>query len=39
MGSHAARMDGVAGMVEPGEDFVYEFDTLPFGCHLYHCHA
>jgi FtsP/CotA-like multicopper oxidase with cupredoxin domain len=40
-GIHAARMDGVpgAGMVEPGEDFVYEFDALPFGCHLYHCHA
>ena len=28
-----------AGMVQPGEDFTYEFDALPFGCHLYHCHA
>jgi len=40
-GIHSARMDGVpgAGMVNPGEDFVYEFDARPFGCHLYHCHA
>lgn len=40
-GIHSARMDGVpgAGLVEPGGEFVYEFDALPFGCHLYHCHA
>jgi FtsP/CotA-like multicopper oxidase with cupredoxin domain len=40
-GIHAARMDGVpgAGLVEPGGEFVYEFDARPFGCHLYHCHA
>jgi FtsP/CotA-like multicopper oxidase with cupredoxin domain len=40
-GIHSARMDGVpgAGVVEPGGEFVYEFDALPFGCHLYHCHA
>jgi FtsP/CotA-like multicopper oxidase with cupredoxin domain len=40
-GIHSARMDGVpgAGLVNPGEEFVYEFDALPFGCHLYHCHA
>jgi manganese oxidase len=40
-GIHAARMDGVpgAGMVEPGGEFIYEFDAKPFGCHLYHCHA
>ena len=25
--------------LEPGEEFVYEFDARPFGCHLYHCHA
>ena len=39
-GIHAARMDGVpgAGMVGPGEEFTYEFDAKPFGCHLYHCH-
>ena len=23
----------------PGEEFVYEFDAEPFGCHLYHCHT
>ncbi len=40
-GIHSARMDGIpgAGVVEPGGEFVYEFDALPFGCHLYHCHA
>jgi FtsP/CotA-like multicopper oxidase with cupredoxin domain len=40
-GIHAARMDGIpgAGLVDPGAEFVYEFDARPFGCHLYHCHA
>ena len=40
-GIHAARMDGVpgAGNVQPGGQFVYEFDAIPFGCHLYHCHS
>jgi len=40
-GIHSARMDGVpgAGLIEPGEEFVYDFDARPFGCHLYHCHA
>jgi FtsP/CotA-like multicopper oxidase with cupredoxin domain len=40
-GIHSARMDGVpgAGEVVPGGEFVYEFDALPFGCHLYHCHS
>ena len=42
-GIHSARMDGVpgvgAGMIQPGESTVYEFDALPFGSHLYHCHA
>lgn len=40
-GIHAARMDGVpgAGLIGPGEEFIYEFDARPFGCHLYHCHA
>ncbi|WP_149759297.1 multicopper oxidase domain-containing protein [Neomesorhizobium albiziae] len=40
-GIHAARMDGVpgAGLIDPGEEFVYEFEARPFGCHLYHCHA
>lgn len=42
-GIHNARMDGVpgvgAGIIEPGQSTVYEFDAFPFGCHLYHCHA
>ncbi len=40
-GIHSARMDGIpgAGVIAPGEEFVYEFDAKPFGCHLYHCHA
>jgi manganese oxidase len=40
-GIHSARMDGVpgAGLIAPGDEFVYEFDARPFGCHLYHCHA
>jgi FtsP/CotA-like multicopper oxidase with cupredoxin domain len=40
-GIHSARMDGIpgAGVIDPGEEFVYEFDAKPFGCHFYHCHA
>jgi manganese oxidase len=40
-GIHSARMDGIpgAGEVVPGEEFTYEFDASPFGCHLYHCHS
>ncbi|MCL4768227.1 MAG: multicopper oxidase domain-containing protein [Hyphomicrobiaceae bacterium] len=40
-GIHSARMDGVvgAGIILPGERFIYEFDAFPLGCHLYHCHA
>jgi FtsP/CotA-like multicopper oxidase with cupredoxin domain len=40
-GFHPAGMDGVPpeGLVEPGGEFVYEFDAGPFGLHLYHCHA
>jgi manganese oxidase len=40
-GIHAARMDGIpgAGFVQPGDSFTYEFEALPFGCHLYHCHS
>ena len=40
-GIHSWRMDGVpgAGLIGPGEEFAYEFDARPFGCHLYHCHA
>ena len=38
-GIHAADMDGVFEIIEPGRTFVYEFDAEPFGVHLYHCHA
>jgi len=42
-GIHSASMDGVpgvgAGVIEPGESTIYDFDAFPFGCHLYHCHA
>jgi FtsP/CotA-like multicopper oxidase with cupredoxin domain len=42
-GIHPAEMDGVpgigAGQVEPGGKTVYEFDALPAGLHLYHCHV
>jgi manganese oxidase len=42
-GFHTSEMDGVAGIgrgaINPGEQFTYEFDAEPFGCHLYHCHA
>jgi manganese oxidase len=41
-GIHPAEMDGVpgvgAGQIDPGESTVYEFDALPAGLHLYHCH-
>ncbi len=38
-GIHAADMDGVLEIVEPGESFIYEFDAEPAGLHLYHCHT
>jgi FtsP/CotA-like multicopper oxidase with cupredoxin domain len=38
-GFHAANMDGVFEIVEPGRSFVYDFDADPFGLHLYHCHT
>ncbi len=42
-GIHPAAMDGVpglgAGEIEPGGRTVYEFDALPAGLHLYHCHV
>jgi FtsP/CotA-like multicopper oxidase with cupredoxin domain len=42
-GFHTSDMDGIPhvgrGEILPGEDFTYEFDADPFGCHLYHCHA
>ena len=41
-GIHSIRMDGTSagnGLIDPGDEFVYEFGATPFGCHLYHCHA
>lgn len=42
-GIHPAAMDGVpgigAGVIEPGESTIYEFEAEPFGLHLYHCHV
>ncbi|MFQ5551655.1 MAG: multicopper oxidase domain-containing protein [Gemmatimonadales bacterium] len=38
-GIHPANMDGVFEVVNPGASFVYEFEALPFGLHLYHCHT
>jgi manganese oxidase len=42
-GLHPAAVDGVhglgAGTVAPGGSAVYEFDAVPFGLHLYHCHV
>ncbi len=46
-GIHRDFMDGMpgvgegrgGGLIETGEQFVYEFDAEPFGLHLYHCHA
>ncbi|MBJ7518497.1 MAG: multicopper oxidase domain-containing protein [Solirubrobacteraceae bacterium] len=42
-GLHPATMDGVpgqgAGEIAPGGRTVYEFDALPAGLHLYHCHV
>ncbi len=42
-GIHPSEMDGVpglgAGEIAPGATTVYEFDALPAGLHLYHCHV
>jgi FtsP/CotA-like multicopper oxidase with cupredoxin domain len=42
-GFHTAEMDGIPnvgpGEIQPGQEFTYEFEALPFGCHLYHCHT
>jgi FtsP/CotA-like multicopper oxidase with cupredoxin domain len=38
-GIHPANMDGVFELVPSGGTFVYEFDALPYGIHLYHCHV
>jgi FtsP/CotA-like multicopper oxidase with cupredoxin domain len=42
-GIHPAAQDGVpglgAGELPPGGRTVYEFEALPAGLHLYHCHV
>lgn len=38
-GIHPANMDGVFELVDPGNEFVYEFVANPFGVFLYHCHV
>ena len=42
-GIHTAPSDGVPGVgvgnVQPGGATTYEFDAVPFGLHLYHCHS
>jgi FtsP/CotA-like multicopper oxidase with cupredoxin domain len=42
-GIHPSEMDGVPGLgdgqIEPGARTTYEFDALPAGLHLYHCHV
>ncbi|MBK8293749.1 MAG: multicopper oxidase domain-containing protein [Solirubrobacterales bacterium] len=42
-GIHPADMDGVpgqgAGLIQPGESTSYEFESEPFGMHMFHCHA
>ena len=42
-GLHPAEMDGVPGLgggeIPAGGRTVYEFDALPYGLHLYHCHV
>jgi FtsP/CotA-like multicopper oxidase with cupredoxin domain len=42
-GIHPSEQDGVpglgAGELAPGQRTVYEFEALPAGLHLYHCHV
>ena len=38
-GIHPANMDGVFEIVPSGGSFTYEFPAVPYGMHLYHCHA
>ncbi len=38
-GFHPADMDGVFEVVNPGQQFIYEFDADPMGLHVYHCHT
>ncbi|WP_374987779.1 multicopper oxidase domain-containing protein [Paenibacillus sp. R14(2021)] len=36
-GIHPTNMDGIEP-VQPGSEFIYEFEAKPAGMHLYHCH-
>jgi FtsP/CotA-like multicopper oxidase with cupredoxin domain len=38
-GVHPADMDGVFEIVDPGDEFTYEFPARPYGMQLYHCHS
>ncbi|MDA1192970.1 MAG: multicopper oxidase domain-containing protein [Candidatus Poribacteria bacterium] len=40
-GWHTPAMDGAFAdqFVNPGDEFLYEFDADPVGVHLYHCHS
>ena len=38
-GFHPSNMDGVFEVIQPGEEYLYEFEAEPLGLHLYHCHA
>jgi len=38
-GIHPGNMDGVFEVVDPGDTFRYEFEALPAGVQLYHCHT
>jgi FtsP/CotA-like multicopper oxidase with cupredoxin domain len=38
-GIHSPAMDGIEPVIQPGEQFTYEFQARPFGLHLYHCHV
>ena len=38
-GIHSPAMDGIEPVIQPGENFIYEFEARPFGLHLYHCHV
>ncbi|MBC7643738.1 MAG: multicopper oxidase domain-containing protein [Thermoleophilia bacterium] len=38
-GLHPSNQDGVMDMVQPGEQYTYEFTAGPSGVQPYHCHA
>jgi FtsP/CotA-like multicopper oxidase with cupredoxin domain len=37
-GLHPTEMDGIKP-IRNGTAFIYEFDAIPYGLHLYHCHV